>query len=144
MPLMPPKTDKRHRFHQELQQDLSLSSAPIASRMPISRVRSVTDTSMMFMMPMPPTRRLIAATAPSRLVSSVVVPVMAAAIWVMSLTLKSSSRPGMILRRSRSRFSVSDWTFEVDDAVAGRQEDHRDVGVGLAADAALVDLDRDR
>ena len=31
--------------------------------MPISRVRSVTDTSMMFMMPMPPTRRLTAATA---------------------------------------------------------------------------------
>ena len=29
--------------------------APIALRMPISRVRSVTDTSMMFMMPMPPT-----------------------------------------------------------------------------------------
>ena len=29
--------------------------APMAMRMPISRVRSVTDTSMMFMMPMPPT-----------------------------------------------------------------------------------------
>ena len=31
------------------------SFAPSALRMPISRVRSVTDTSMMFMMPMPPT-----------------------------------------------------------------------------------------
>ena len=31
------------------------SLAPSALRMPISRVRSVTDTSMMFMMPMPPT-----------------------------------------------------------------------------------------
>ena len=29
--------------------------APSARRMPISRVRSRTDTSMMFMMPMPPT-----------------------------------------------------------------------------------------
>ena len=29
--------------------------APIALQMPISRVRSVTDTSMMFMIPMPPT-----------------------------------------------------------------------------------------
>src|SRR4029434_10442 len=29
--------------------------APTAMRRPISRVRSVTDTSMMFMMPMPPT-----------------------------------------------------------------------------------------
>ena len=28
----------------------------MARRMPISRVRSVTDTSMMFMMPMPPTK----------------------------------------------------------------------------------------
>jgi hypothetical protein len=33
----------------------SLPWAPIARRIPISRVRSVTDTSMMFMMPMPPT-----------------------------------------------------------------------------------------
>ena len=32
--------------------------APSALRTPISRVRSVTDTSMMFMMPMPPTSRL--------------------------------------------------------------------------------------
>ena len=31
--------------------------APSAFRIPISRVRSVTDTSMMFMMPMPPTSR---------------------------------------------------------------------------------------
>ena len=37
--------------------------APIAMRMPISRVRSVTDTSMMFMMPMPPT---IEADRPDR------------------------------------------------------------------------------
>ena len=29
--------------------------APSALRIPISRVRSVTDTSMMFMIPMPPT-----------------------------------------------------------------------------------------
>ena len=32
----------------------------MARRMPISRVRSVTETSMMFMMPMPPTSRLTA------------------------------------------------------------------------------------
>ena len=32
--------------------------------MPISRVRSVTVTSMMFMTPMPPTSSEIAATAP--------------------------------------------------------------------------------
>ena len=42
--------------------------------MPISRVRSVTLTSMMFMMPMPPTSRLTAATAPSSVVITLVVP----------------------------------------------------------------------
>ena len=35
-------------------------------RMPISRVRSVTLTSMMFMMPMPPTSSEMPATEPSR------------------------------------------------------------------------------
>ena len=34
---------------------MSRPRAPTAMRRPISRVRSVTDTSMMFMMPMPPT-----------------------------------------------------------------------------------------
>ena len=51
---------------------MSVRCAPIALRMPISRVRSVTVTSMMFMTPMPPTSSEIAATAPS---SSVNVPV---------------------------------------------------------------------
>ena len=41
--------------------------APIAMRMPISRVRSVTETSMMFMMPMPPTSSEMAAAEPSRM-----------------------------------------------------------------------------
>ena len=35
--------------------------APIALRTPISLVRSLTETSMMFMMPIPPTSKLIAA-----------------------------------------------------------------------------------
>ena len=37
-------------------------------RTPISRVRSVTDTSMMFMMPMPPTSSDDAGDAPSSVV----------------------------------------------------------------------------
>ena len=41
---------------------ISLVSAPTAIRNPISRVRSVTETSMMFMMPTPPTTRETAAT----------------------------------------------------------------------------------
>ena len=39
------------------------SLAPSALRMPISRVRSVTDTIIMFIMPMPPTSREMAAMA---------------------------------------------------------------------------------
>ena len=42
--------------------------APSALRMPISRVRSVTDTIMMFMMPMPPTSSEMLAIAPKRTV----------------------------------------------------------------------------
>ena len=42
----------------------------MALRMPISRVRSVTVTSMMFMTPMPPTSSEIAATAPSSTVKT--------------------------------------------------------------------------
>ena len=42
-----------------------LFRAPMALRTPISRVRSVTVTSMMFMTPMPPTRSEMAATMPS-------------------------------------------------------------------------------
>jgi len=54
--------------------------------MPISRVRSVTETSMMFMMPMPPTSRLTAATAASSAVSTRVVLVRVLTISCMSRT----------------------------------------------------------
>ena len=47
---------------------MSRPRAPTAMRRPISRVRSVTDTSMMFMMPMPPTRSETEAIAASRYV----------------------------------------------------------------------------
>ena len=43
--------------------------APSAFLIPISRVLSVTDTSMMFMIPMPPTRREIAAIPPTAMES---------------------------------------------------------------------------
>ena len=45
---------------------MSRPLAPIAMRMPISRVRSVTETSMMFMMPIPPTISEIDAAEASR------------------------------------------------------------------------------
>ncbi len=50
---------------------MSLRRAPSALRTPISRVRSVTETSMMFMMTMPPTTSetpaMAATTAPKSL-----------------------------------------------------------------------------
>jgi hypothetical protein len=80
----------------------SPSSAPTARRRPISRVRSVTLTSMMFMMPMPPTSRLTAATAPSRSVSTpMVLDSVSASCWVSKM-LKLSSSSSASLRRSRS------------------------------------------
>ena len=48
---------------------ISLRNAPSALRIPISRVRSVTDTSMIFMTPIPPTMSEIAATHPRKSVS---------------------------------------------------------------------------
>ena len=42
-----------------------LRFAPMAFRIPISRVRSVTETSMMFIMPMPPTSSEMPAMPPS-------------------------------------------------------------------------------
>src|SRR6058998_698752 len=47
---------------------MSRPRAPTAMRRPISRVRSVTDTSMMFMMPMPPTSSETEAIAARRYV----------------------------------------------------------------------------
>ena len=72
MPISPPNSDSTIASTRNCSQHLALG-APMASRMPISRVRSVTETSMMFMMPMPPTSRLTAATADSRPVSTPVV-----------------------------------------------------------------------
>ena len=64
---------------------MSPRCAPMALRMPISRVRSVTVTNMMFMTPMPPTSSEIAATAPS---STVNVPVAAVTAARIELGLK--------------------------------------------------------
>ena len=70
--------------------------APMAMRMPISRVLSVTDTSMMFMMPMPPTSSEIEAIAASNIVITFV---LLAAVWARSfwfLTVKSSLVPSVL------------------------------------------------
>lgn len=52
---------------------MSWLGAPMAILWPISRVRSVTETSIMFMIPIPPTIRLTEATAVSRALNTRVV-----------------------------------------------------------------------
>ena len=54
MPISPPISDSVTASTRNWPR-MSRVRAPTAMRRPISRVRSVTDTSMMFMMPMPPT-----------------------------------------------------------------------------------------
>ena len=81
--------------------------APIAMRRPISRVRSVTETSRMFMMPMPPTSSEIEATAAS---SSAMTAAAAlrrrSAIWLRLRTAKSLVSPGL-MRCRRTKVSVT-------------------------------------
>ena len=73
---------------------MASSVAPTATRTPISRVRSVTETSITFMMPIPPTRSEIDATTIRRTVR-----VLLASSWAWMMSsglrmLKSSSSSG--------------------------------------------------
>ena len=72
------------------------SVAPRAFLRPISCVRSVTDTSMMFMMPMPPTTSEMAATETRNMVSteSMVPTISIASAWVST---KKSSLSGSVM-----------------------------------------------
>jgi hypothetical protein len=74
---------------------MSLRRAPTAFRIPISRVRSVTETGMMFITPIPPTRSEIAATSPSRVVKTLLLDADAWRIdpWLMTLKLDVVEEP---------------------------------------------------
>ena len=64
-----PTDEAQHgRLHQQLSTD-GTGVAPSALRSPISRMRSVTDTSMMFITPMPPTSSEMPAIPPRSMVS---------------------------------------------------------------------------
>ena len=65
---------------------MSLCRAPTAIRTPISPVRSVTDTSMMFITPMPPTSSAMTAMDE---ISSVMVWVVASMVWRMLSVLST-------------------------------------------------------
>ncbi len=81
--------------------------APTARRRPISRVRSVTETSMMFMIPMPPTISDTDAMAPSRIDITCAELSCAANTSDRLRIVKSSSWPGRMRWRCRSSASIS-------------------------------------
>ena len=88
---------------------MSRARAPTAMRTPISRVRSVTETSMMFMMPMPPTSSETAAMAMSSVVRVLVPSCWALAISEGLRIWKSSSASTESRWRSRSRPRTCCW-----------------------------------
>ena len=63
------------------------SLAPRDLRMPISRVRSVTETSMIFIMPMPPTTREMAAMPASTATRMLIMLVMVSSISDILVTV---------------------------------------------------------
>ena len=66
---------------------MSFCLAPRDFRMPISLVRSVTDTSMMFIMPIPPTSREMAAMATSTIIMVFIMVFMASIISAEVMTM---------------------------------------------------------
>src|SRR4051794_535451 len=111
---------------------MSLRRAPTASLRPISRVRSVTETSMMFMMLMPPTTSDTEAIAASSQAIVVVEARCAAIAAAGLLTWKS-------LRHRRPSGGVGAAAPRSGLAPSARLVRHRldeDVGHGLAVDLA--------
>ncbi len=96
--------------------------APIARRIPISRVRSVTETSMMFMIPIPPTRSEMLAIAARRSVITSVVAVAVSARSVWSRIVKSSASPSVSswLSRMMARASASAEAISAREAALAR------------------------
>ncbi len=92
--------------------------------MPISLVRSSTETSMMFITPMPPTSSEIAATAPRSNVSWPVVCVSVAAICSMDWIRKSGELAGTWWR-VRSRLVISSITWSVYLRIGDRKTNRR-------------------
>src|SRR5439155_16116124 len=92
-PTMPPRPDSSTASTRNCRK-MSRDRAPTAMRMPISRVRSVTETSMMFMMPTPPTSSEMPAMADNNMVMVPVTMLMMLAISVMFWMRKSGGSPG--------------------------------------------------
>jgi hypothetical protein len=96
---------------------MSPGCAPTAMRMPISRVRSVTLTSMMFMMPMPPTTSEMPAMEPSSRVMILEMEFTVSAISFWLKILKSLSRSVVRRWRWRSRLVICCWAISIRSAL---------------------------
>ena len=86
---------------------ISRRGAPMDFLMPISRVRSVTVTSMMFMIPIPPTSRAMPAMPPSTTLMEVISSVLS---LMAELPFSSSYSPtlvSMVSPRKRSSFAIT-------------------------------------
>ena len=91
---------------------MSRRLAPMALRMPISRVRSVTVTSMMFMMPMPPTSREMPAIAPRKTTKVLVV---SCSVSMVSCWLDMEKSSSLVIRwRSRKTVDTSRMAASID------------------------------
>ena len=101
---MSPRTDASTRNWRRMTRGV----APRALRRPISRMRSVTETSMMFMTPIPPTIREMAAMPPRRMVSVWSTEVLAAISDCSEVMVKSAS-VGLVIPCSWSRRWSASW-----------------------------------
>ena len=116
MPAMPPVTLRSTASARNCSSTCS-RRAPIAMRRPISRVRSVTDTSRMFMMPMPPTTQRDRGDGGEQQRHDAALLSAVSAIWLRLRTEKSLSAPGL-MRWRRVRISV---TWPIAGCTSGRR-----------------------
>ena len=96
LPMRPPRPARRTASARNWSM-MSLVKAPSDLRIPISRVRSVTVTSMMFITPIPPMRSVMPATMASRIRNDRAVALPAARRSAALNTLKSGGSPGLTL-----------------------------------------------
>ena len=102
--------------------------APSAFRIPISRVRSVTATSMMFMIPMPATMSAMIPITKA----AIFTPTLILLNWVIRLWLlknsKLSSSPGFRPRSRRRTCRVSSIASSISSGVLARTVMFTDLG----------------
>ena len=100
---------------------MSRPLAPMLILRPISLVRSVTETYMMFMIPMPPTRRDIPATAASRVDIMSLVLVIIEESSCCERMLKSSSSDSFSLWLRRRTDDTSSMALSVYSSLSAEQ-----------------------